>query len=116
MKFGLSVEEFAALAQKNNMSDAEVLAVANFFEYLKAKKDRSTVDFLLRTSRLPLKVPKPLTTSTSSVLPGRMLTSCAVSLRYLPSLPTKTLPLLGNREPEKPIWRRLLAEPVVSMA
>ena len=58
MKFGLTVEEFAVLAQKNNMSDAEVLAVAKVFEYLKAKKDRSTVDFLLRTSRLPLKVPK----------------------------------------------------------
>lgn len=58
MKFGLTVEEFAALAQQNNMSDAEVLAVAKVFEYLKAKKDRSTVDFLLRTSRLPLKVPK----------------------------------------------------------
>ena len=58
MKFGLSVEEFAALVQKNNMSDAEILAVAKVFEYLKAKKDRSTVDFLLRTSRLPLKVPK----------------------------------------------------------
>ena len=28
MKFGLSVEEFAALVQKNNMSDAEILAVA----------------------------------------------------------------------------------------
>ena len=58
MKFGLTVEEFAALAQKNNMSDAEVLAVTKVFEYLKAKKGRSTVDFLLRTSRLPLKVPK----------------------------------------------------------
>ena len=58
MKFGLTVEEFAALAQKNNMSDAEVLAVTKVFEYLKAKKDRSTMDFLLRTSRLPLKVPK----------------------------------------------------------
>lgn len=58
MKFGFSVEEFASLVQKNNMTDVEVLAVAKVFEYLKAKKDSSTVEFLLRTSRLPLKVPK----------------------------------------------------------
>lgn len=58
MKFGFSVEEFATLVQENNMTDAEVLAVAKVFEHLKAKKDSSTVDFLLRTSRLPLKVPK----------------------------------------------------------
>ena len=32
MKFGLTVVEFAALAQKNNMSDAEVLAVTKVFE------------------------------------------------------------------------------------
>ena len=58
MKFGFSAEEFATLVQENNMTDAEVLAVAKVFEHLKAKKDSSTVDFLLRTSRLPLKVPK----------------------------------------------------------
>ena len=41
MKFGFSVEEFAALVQENNMTDAEVLAVAKVFEHLKAKKDSS---------------------------------------------------------------------------
>lgn len=58
MKFGFSAEEFAALAQENNMDDSEILAVAKVFDYLKEKKERSTVDFLLRTSRLPLKAPK----------------------------------------------------------
>lgn len=101
MKFGFSVEEFAALVQKNNMADAEVLAVAKVFEYLKAKKDNSTVDFLLRTSRLPLKVPKPLTTLISAALPERMLISCAASLRCPPSMPTKISLSLGNRGPAR---------------
>lgn len=117
MKFGLTVEEFAALAQQNNMSDAEVLAVAKVFEYLKAKKDRSTVDFLLRTSRLPLKVPKTFDNFDFNRVTGKNVDKLrSLSLRYLPSMPTKTLPLLENREPAKPIWHRLLAAPVVSMA
>lgn len=58
MKYGFTVEEFAALVQKNNMTDAEILAVATVLGYLKEKKENSTVEFLLRTSRLPLKVPK----------------------------------------------------------
>ena len=43
MKFGLTVEEFAALAQKNNMSDAEVLAVTKV--PLKVPKTFDNFDF-----------------------------------------------------------------------
>lgn len=52
-KYGFSAEEFAAVVQQNSMTDAEVLAVAKVFDYLIVKKDRSRVEFLLRTSRLP---------------------------------------------------------------
>ena len=41
-KYGFSTQEFAMLVQQHNMTDAEALAVA----------------ILLRTSHLPLKVPK----------------------------------------------------------
>lgn len=58
MKYGFSAEEFATLVQKNNMTDTEILAVATVLGYLKEKKEHSTVEFLLRTSRLPLKAPK----------------------------------------------------------
>ena len=58
MKYGFSAEEFAVLAQKNGMTDSEILAVSKTFEYLRDKKKRESVEFLLRTSRLPLKVPK----------------------------------------------------------
>ena len=83
MKFGFSVEEFATLVQENNMTDAEVLAVAKVFEHLKAKKDSSTVDFLLRTSRLPLKVPKTFDNFDFSRLHGK-------SIERLTNLPALT--------------------------
>lgn len=66
MKHGFSAEEFAALVQKNNMTDTEILAVDEVFDYLTAKKASATVEFLLRTSRLPLKVPKTFRTSVAS--------------------------------------------------
>ena len=58
MKYSLSAEECAVLAQKNGMTDSEILAVSKTFEYLRDKKKRESVEFLLRTSRLPLKAPK----------------------------------------------------------
>ena len=35
MKYSLSAEEFAVLAQKNGMTDSEILAVSKTFEYLR---------------------------------------------------------------------------------
>ena len=52
-KYGFSTQEFATLVQQHNMTDVEVLAVAKVFDYLLEKRERSTVEFLLRTSRLP---------------------------------------------------------------
>ena len=37
MKYSLSAEEFAVLAQKNGMTDSEILAVSKTFEYLMQK-------------------------------------------------------------------------------
>lgn len=41
MKYGFSAEEFAVLAQKNGMTDSEILAVSKTFEYLRDKKSVS---------------------------------------------------------------------------
>lgn len=57
-KYGLTVEELAAVVEQNDMSDAEVLAVSKVFDCLLTKQEISTVNFMLRTSRLPMKVPK----------------------------------------------------------
>ena len=109
-KYGFSTQEFAMLVQQHNMTDTEALAVAKVFDYLLEKRERSTVDFLLRTSRLPLKVPKTFAES-----PERMLTSSVASPRCLPSMLTKTLPLLDGLVRARPIWPRLLGVPAVSM-
>lgn len=93
MKFGFSVEEFATLVQENNMTDAEVLAVAKVFEHLKAKKDSSTVDFLLRTSRLPLKVPKTFENFDFSRITGKNIDK----LRNLSKVGQFYIPLLVRR-------------------
>lgn len=82
MKHGFSTEEFAALVQKNNLTDGEILAVAKAFEYLTAKKANATVEFLLRTSRLPLKVPKTFDNFDFSRVAGKNVDK----LRSLPTL------------------------------
>lgn len=81
-RYGFSPEEFAAVVQQNNMTDAEVLAVAKVFECLVAKKETSTVDFLLRTSRLPLKIPKTFDNFDFSRIAGKNVDK----LRSLPTL------------------------------
>ena len=62
--------------------DTEALAVAKVFDYLLEKRERSTVDFLLRTSRLPLKVPKTFDNFDFSRVTGKNVDK----LRSLPTL------------------------------
>ena len=71
MKYGLSVEECAVLAQQNGMTTDQILAIAKTFEYLDDKHRRESVEFLLRTSRLPLKVPKTFENFDFSRITGR---------------------------------------------
>ena len=62
--------------------DTEALAVAKVFDYLLEKRERSTVDFLLRTSHLPLKVPKTFDNFDFSRVTGKNVDK----LRSLPTL------------------------------
>lgn len=114
-KYGFSTQEFAMLVQQHNMTDTEALAVAKVFDYLLEKRERSTVDFLLRTSRLPLKVPKTFDNFDFSRVTGKNVDK----LRSLPTLSAlyahKTLPLLDGLVRARPIWPRLLGVPAVSM-
>lgn len=81
-KYGFTVEEFAAVVEQNDMSDAEVLAVSKVFDSLVAKREISTVNFLLRTSRLPMKVPKTFDNFDFSRITGKNVDR----LRSLPTL------------------------------
>ena len=111
-KYGFSTQEFAMLVQQHNMTDTEALAVAKVFDYLLEKRERSTVDFLLRTSHLPLKVPKTFDNFDFSRVTGKNVDKLP---RCLPSMLTKTLPLLDGLVRARPIWPRLLGVPAVSM-
>ena len=81
-KYGLTVEELAAVVEQNDMSDAEVLAVSKVFDCLLTKQEISTVNFMLRTSRLPMKVPKTFDNFDFSRITGKNVER----LRSLPTL------------------------------
>lgn len=89
-KYGFSTQEFAMLVQQHNMTDAEALAVAKVFDYLLEKRERSTVDFLLRTSHLPLKVPKTFDNFDFSRVTGK-------NVDKLRSLPHAVCPLCSQK-------------------
>ena len=57
---GLSLKsnEIAAFISSERMSENDMEAIRKVFKYLQEKKYETTVDFLLRTSKLPGKEPK----------------------------------------------------------
>ena len=71
LKLDFRSEEFAAIAQEKNLSDAELQAVAAVLDYLRAKKEETIVHTLLKLSRLPLKNPKTFDNFDFSVIRGR---------------------------------------------
>lgn len=114
MKYGFSAEEFAVLAQKNGMTDSEILAVSKTFEYLRDKKKRESVEFLLRTSRLPLKVPKTFDNFDFNRITGKNVEKLR-SLSTLSALYAhKNIAFIGKPGTGKTHLPRHLAVPAVS--
>jgi DNA replication protein DnaC len=58
LKLDLSAEEIAELAEKMNMDESALTAVANVLQYAQDKHDAQVISTLLKMSRLPLKEPK----------------------------------------------------------
>ena len=54
----LTAEELAALAERSDMGESELQAVASVFEYLAEKHHETTIATMLKMSRLPRKEPK----------------------------------------------------------
>lgn len=71
LKLDFTAQEFAAFAEASSFSNSEILAVSKVFEHLKEKKERATVEMLLRTSRLSLKNPKTFENFDFSRISGR---------------------------------------------
>ena len=58
LKLDFHAVELARLADERQFSPEQMNAVADVFDFLKGKKEQAVIDFLLKTSRLPMKVPK----------------------------------------------------------
>ena len=78
----MSILEFSKLSEELCMTPDQMAAVNHVFRYLSDKKTKATIDMYLRTSRLPLKVPKTFDNFDFSVIKGKHVDR----LRTLPSL------------------------------
>ena len=71
LKLDLSAEEFASLAEDQEFSETGLEAVQTLFSYLSEKKQQTTIQTLLKLSRLPTKVPKTFENFDFSLLKGK---------------------------------------------
>ena len=115
LKLDFTTEEFATFVDDQELSEEAIEAVQTVFSYISEKKQQTTVQTLLKLSRLPKKTPKTFENFDFSLLKSRDLDR----IRALPSLGavirTAIWPLLDRPEQEKRIWRRHLAMPAASM-
>lgn len=82
LKVDLTAQELAVLAGKERFSEEELNAVQIVFSYLEEKKKETTIQTLLRLSRLPTKAPKTFENFNFNLLKGKDLDS----LKALPTL------------------------------
>lgn len=71
LKLDLSVEEFALFAEDQELSEAGMEAVQTLLSYLSEKKQETTIQTLLKMSRLPTKAPKTFENFDFSLLKGK---------------------------------------------
>ena len=107
LKLDFTTEEFATFADDQELSEEAIEAVQTVFSYISEKKQQTTVQTLLKLSRLPKKAPKTFENFDFSLLKSRDLDR----IRALPSLGA----VYSHLEQEKRIWRRHLAMPAASM-
>ena len=73
LNLDFSSEEFARLAAETAMTPESIAAVNAVFEYLREKKEQSSIQILMHTSRLPQKHVKTFDNFDFSVLKGKEL-------------------------------------------
>ena len=71
LKLDLSAEEFALFAEEQEFSEAGMEAVQMLLAYLSEKKQQTTIQTLLKMSRLPTKAPKTFENFDLSRLPTK---------------------------------------------
>ena len=73
LKLDFSSAELAQLALANGFSPETLDSMVTLFEYLRVKKERTTIQTILKMSRLPQKVPKTFDNFDFGVLRGKAL-------------------------------------------
>ena len=71
LKLDVSSEEFANFAEEQALSEGAIDAVQAVFSYLSEKKQQTTIQTLLKMSRLPTKAPKTFENFDFSLLKGK---------------------------------------------
>ena len=82
LKLDMSIQEFAAIAEENAFTEAQHESVKYVLDYLREKKIQTTIDTILRTSRLPRENPKTFNNFDFDRIKGRDVDK----LRGLPTL------------------------------
>lgn len=73
LKLDFTTEEFATFADDQELSEEAIEAVQTVFSYISEKKQQTTVQTLLKLSRLPKKAPKTFENFDFSLLKSRDL-------------------------------------------
>lgn len=81
LKLDLSAEEFALFAEDRKFSEASMEAVQMLLGYLSEKKQLTTIQTLLKMSRLPTKAPKTFENFDFSLLKGKF--PCEIPSRFI---------------------------------
>lgn len=71
LKLDFSSQEFAFMAEERSMGEASVNAVAEVFERLAEKKTETTIQTILKMSRLPLRDPKTFENFDFTLIKGK---------------------------------------------
>ena len=97
LKLDFSSAELAQLTLEKSFSQDTLNGMVVLFEYLREKKEQTTIQTILRMSRLPQKVPKTFENFDFSVLRGKSLTDLEKlqSIRTLPVYAHRNLAFIG---------------------
>ena len=82
LHLNMSVTELAKLSEENSLTPDQMAAFDTLLEYLREKKIQTTINTLLKMSRLPLKNPKTFDNFDFSIVKGKDIDR----LKALPSL------------------------------
>ena len=109
LKLDLNAVQFSKLAQELSLDVHEISVVEHVLDYLYQKKQRTTIETMLKMSRLPTKNQKTFGNFDFSVLKGKEVEK----VMALPSLSAiyahRNIAFIGRPAQRKRTWHRLSA-------